>query len=131
MQCENIKSKEGISKTALNIIESLSCLAWVDSHNTTMYTSLNHIRLKAPPPPPPTPSNFWAHAFNFGATLFCVGDISQKYSFKPCGKKEILIVGQDLAVRGASKCKVDVIFIIFREFNIIMLDIIDLCSFTI
>ena len=30
---------------------------------------------KSPPPPPP---NFCPHAFNFGATLMCVRDFSQK-----------------------------------------------------
>ena len=37
--------------------------------------------LKAPPP------IFCPHAFNFGATLLCVGDFSKKNSLTPCGKK--------------------------------------------
>ena len=36
----------------------------------------------------PTPI-FCTHAFNFGATLLYVGDLSQKNSLTPCGKKEI------------------------------------------
>ena len=32
----------------------------------------------------------------------------------------ILMGGQDLAVRGFTKIKVDMIFIIFREFNMIL-----------
>ena len=71
--------------------------------------------LKAPPPP-----IFCSHAFNFGAALLCVGDFSQKI----VGKKKILMGGHDLAVRGVSKYKVDMIFIIFREFNT-MLEIVD------
>ena len=39
-------------------------------------------------------------------------------------QKKILIRGHDLAVRGVSKYKVDMIFIIFREFNT-MLEIVD------
>ena len=66
--------------------------------------------LKAPPP------IFCSHAFNFGAALLCVGDFSQKIVF--------LMGGHDLAVRGVSKYKVDMIFIIFREFNT-MLEIVD------
>ena len=53
------------------------------------------------PHPPPI---FCSHAFNIGAALLCVGDFSQK-------------INHDLAVRGVSKYKVDMIFIIFREFN--------------
>ena len=40
-----------------------------------------------------------------------------KNSLTSCGEKKILIGFHDLAVRGVSKYKVDVIFIIFREFN--------------
>ena len=47
-----------------------------------------------------------------------------KNSLTPCGKKKILIGGHDLAVRGVSKYKVDMIFIFFREFNT-MLEIVD------
>ena len=36
----------------------------------------------------------------------------------------VLIGGHDLAVRGVSKHKVDMIFVIFREFNT-MLEIVD------
>ena len=63
------------------------------------------------------PVIFCPHAFNFEATLLCVGDFSPKNSLTPCGEKKILIGGHDLAVRGVSKCKGDMIFIIFREFN--------------
>ena len=47
-----------------------------------------------------------------------------KNSLTPCGGKNFLIGGQDLAVRGVSKYKVDMIFIFFREFNT-MLEIVD------
>ena len=47
----------------------------------------------------------------------CVGDFSPKNSLTPRGEKIFLIGGHDLAVRGVSKYKVDMIFIIFREFN--------------
>ena len=47
-----------------------------------------------------------------------------KNSLTPCGKKN-LIEGYDLAVRGVSKYIVDMIFVIFREFNT-MLKIVDL-----
>ena len=91
-------------------------------HECTMYISLNPIRsggaLKAPPP------IFCSHAFNFGAALLCVGDFSQKNSLTPCGEKRFLMGGHDLAVKGVSKYKVDMIFIIFREFNT-MLEIVD------
>ena len=43
-------------------------------------------------------------------------------SLTPCGEK--LIGGHDLAVRGVSKYKVDMIFIFFCEFST-MLEIID------
>ena len=36
-----------------------------------------------------------------------------KNSLTPCGENKILIGGHDLAVRGVSKYKVDMIFIIF------------------
>ena len=62
-----------------------------------------------------------AHAFNFGAALLCVGDFSQKIVWQ---KYFFLIGGHDLAVRGVSKYKVDMIFVIFREFNT-MLEIVD------
>ena len=75
--------------------------------------------LKAPPP-----EFFCPHAFNFGATLLCVGDFSQKNSLTPCDEKKNLIGGHDLAVRGVSKYKFDMIFIFFREFNT-MLEIVD------
>ena len=47
-----------------------------------------------------------------------------KNSLTPCGKKKILMGVHDLAVRGVSKYNVDMIFIIFREFNT-MLEIVD------
>ena len=77
--------------------------------------------LKAPPPPPPI---FCSHAFNFGAALLCVGDFSPKISQNTVWRKTILIGGHDLAVRGVSKYKVDMIFVIFCEFNT-MLEIVD------
>ena len=74
--------------------------------------------LKAPP------QYFCPHAFNFGATLLCVGDFSPKNNLTPCGENFFLIGGHDLAVRRVSKYKVDMIFIFFREFNT-MLEIVD------
>ena len=47
-----------------------------------------------------------------------------KNCLTPYGKKIFSIRGHDLAVRGVSKYKVDMIFIIFREFNL-MLEIVD------
>ena len=47
-----------------------------------------------------------------------------KNSLTPYGEKIYLIGGHDLAVRGVSKYKVDMIFKIFREFNT-MLEIVD------
>ena len=38
-----------------------------------------------------------------------------KNSLTPCGEKKFLLGGHDLAIRGVSKYKVDMIFIIFRE----------------
>ena len=59
-------------------------------------------------------------AFIFGAALLCVGDFSQNNSLTPCGEKIFLMGGHDLAVRGVSKYKVDMIFIIFREFTTVL-----------
>ena len=47
-----------------------------------------------------------------------------KNSLTPYREIKFLIGGHDLAVRGVSKYKVDMIFIIFREFNT-MLEIVD------
>ena len=52
------------------------------------------------------------------------GPFPKKNSLTPCGKNNFLIGGHDLAVREVSKYKVDIIFIIFREFNT-MLEIVD------
>ena len=92
--------------------------------NYTIKMQFNPIRsagrgFKSPPPP-----IFCSHAFNFGAALLCVGDFSQKNSLTPCGKKKNLIGGHDLAVRGISKYKVDMTFVILRDFNT-MLEIVD------
>ena len=73
---------------------------------------------------PPPPQIFCPYAFNFGAILLCVGDFSPKNSFNTVWQKKILIRGHDLAVRGVSKYKVDMIFVIFREFNM-RLEIVD------
>ena len=51
-------------------------------------------------------------------------DYLPKDSLTPCGEKFFWMEGHDLAVRGVSKYKVDMIFIIFREFNT-MLEIVD------
>ena len=47
-----------------------------------------------------------------------------KNRLTPYGEKKFSIGGHDLSVRGVSKYKVDMIFIIFREFNT-MLEIVD------
>ena len=47
-----------------------------------------------------------------------------KNSLTPCGNFFFFIRGHDLAARGVSKYEVDMIFIIFREFNT-MLEIVD------
>ena len=73
---------------------------------------------------PPPPLIFCQHAFNFGATILCVVDFSPKNSLTLCGENFFLIGGHDLGVRGVSKYKVDMIFVIFREFNT-MLEIVD------
>ena len=44
--------------------------------------------------------------------------LSPKNSLTPCGENNFDWGGHDLAVRGVSKYKVDMIFIIFREFNL-------------
>ena len=51
-------------------------------------------------------------------------ELFPKNSLPSCVEKKILIGGHDLAVRGVSKYKVDMIFIIFREFNT-TLEIVD------
>ena len=82
--------------------------------------NLHMLTLYNPPPP-----IFCSHAFNFGAALlWCALVTFPKNSFTPCGEKIFLIGGHDLSVRGVSKYKVDMIFIIFREFNT-MLEIVD------
>ena len=82
----------------------------------TLYDTGGGGGFKSPPPP-----IFCPHAFNFGATLLCVGEFSPKNSLTPGGKKKFLIGGHDLAVRGVSMYKVDMIFIIFREFNMMLI----------
>ena len=74
--------------------------------------------------PPPPLRFFCPHAFDIGATLLCVGNFFQKNCLTPYGEKHFLIGGHDLAVSGVSKYKVDIIFIIFCEFNT-MLEIVD------
>ena len=72
---------------------------------------------KSPPP------IFCSHAFNFGATLLCVGDFSPK--IVGIGGHKIMTPNPSKNfVRGVSKYKVDMIFVIFREFNT-MLEIVD------
>ena len=66
---------------------------------------------------------FCPHAFNFETTLLCAGDFSQKNCLTQCGEKN-LVRGQDAAARVVSKFKVDMIFIVFREFNM-MLEIVN------
>ena len=71
----------------------------------TLYDPGGGGALKAPPP------IFCSHTFNFGAALLCVGDFSQKNSLTPCGENFLFIGSHDLAVRGLSKYKVDMIFV--------------------
>ena len=83
-------------------------------HLFTALTTINRHHKRCSPLtlcPPPPPKNFSPHACNSGATLLCVlHSVSKKFD-----------LGKDLAVL---KYKVGVIFIIFREFNI-MLKIVD------
>ena len=51
---------------------------------------------------------------------YCALGTFPKNSLTPCGVKEFLIGGQHLAAMGVSKFKVDMIFIVFREFNIML-----------
>ena len=55
---------------------------------------------------------------------YCALVTFPKNSLTPCGEKKFLMGDHDLAVRGVSKYKVDMIFVIFREFNM-MLEIVD------
>ena len=95
-------------------IDKVLC-AKVQKHLETGITRYDPGGLKHPPPSPTSLQNICTHGFNFRTTLLCVGDYSQK---TPSHK--ILSVGQDLAVSGVSKFKVNVIFIIFCESNIIL-----------
>ena len=63
---------------------------------------------------------FCPDASYFGATMWCVRDFFKKNCLTQCGKYLVLIGGQDLAARGVSKFKDDMIFIIFREFNMML-----------
>ena len=77
--------------------------------------------LKARPPP----LRFFALTHLILELHYCaLVTFPKKNSLTPCGEKKILIGGHDLAVRGVSKYKVDMIFLIFREFNT-MLEIVD------
>ena len=63
-----------------------------------------------------------------GAAVGCVSAIrvhpgAALQGLTPCGKN-FFDWGHDLAVQGVSRCKVDMIFIIFREFNM-MLEIVE------
>ena len=71
--------------------------------------------LKASPP-----KNVWPYVFNFGATLLCVGDSSQIIDLHRVSKFFFWMGGPNLAVNAVSKFKVDVLFIILREFNYIL-----------
>ena len=51
----------------------------------TLYDPGGGVALKAPPPPIVCP-----RAFNFGATVLCVGDVSQKNRLTPCGENIFL-----------------------------------------
>ena len=63
----------------------------------------------------PAPLHVCSHRFNFRATLFCGVAFSSKLIL------QILIGGPDLAVRGVSKFKVDLVLItFFSKFNIML-----------
>ena len=72
----------------------------------------------------PPPLRFFALTHLILELHYCALVTFPKNSLTPCVEKNFLIGGLDLAVRGVSKYKVDMIFIIFREFNT-MLEIVD------
>ena len=74
--------------------------------------------LKAPP------LRFFALTHLILELHYCALGTFPKILFNTVWRKKISIGGHDLAVRGVSKYKVDMIFIIFREFNT-MLEIVD------
>ena len=51
---------------------------------------------------------------------FSANNFPKQNSLTPCGENKFLIGGQDLAVREVLKFKVDMIFIIFCEFNMML-----------
>ena len=71
--------------------------------------------LKAPPP-----LRFFALTHLILELHYCALVTFSKISLTQCVEKFFLMGGHDLAVRRVSKYKVDMIFIIFREFNTIM-----------
>ena len=74
--------------------------------------------------PPPPPSDFLLSRISFWRYIIVRWGLFPKNSLTPCGEKKFLIGSQDLAVRGVLKYKVDMNFIIFREFNT-MLEIVN------
>ena len=55
---------------------------------------------------------------------YCAWGLFPKNSLTLCLKIKLIIGGHDLAVKEVSKNKIDMIFVIFREFNM-MLEIVD------
>ena len=72
----------------------------------------------------PPPLRFFALTHLILELHYCALVTFQKNSLTPCGENIFLIGVHDLAVRGVSKYKVDMIFVIFREFNT-MSEIVD------
>ena len=64
------------------LFDSVYILKCIKNNWLTLYDPGGGGGFKSPPPPIVCP-----HAFNFGATLLCVGDFFQKNSLTPCSKK--------------------------------------------
>ena len=71
-------------------------------------------------PPPPMALTHLIPELHYCA----LGPFPKKNSLTPCGQTIFLIGSHDLAVRGVLKFKVEMIFILFRESNM-MLEIVD------
>ena len=85
----------------------------------TLYDPRGGGAIKAPPP-----HRFFALTHLILELHYCALGTFHKNSFNTVMRKIFLIGDHDMAVRWVSKYKVDIIFIIFREFNT-MLEIVD------
>ena len=90
----------------------------ISDSDSDSYT-IRRVALKAPPP-----LRVFAFTHLILELHYCALVSFPKISLTPCGEIIFLIEGQDLGVMGVSKFKVDMIFIIFHEFNM-MLEIVD------